>query len=226
MGVWSPGAWRAWTGGAWSPSYQCAVAPPPPPPPPPPPVCTPPSGPITGVWQASGSSQIDPYAGAPGNVESNIGDITRRNTAAGQIGGNSGPWNVPGFMGVGCFGEGTSGSGTAQATINPPTGSCIVGERIASRVWGPSHSPNAWGITYSPGQTFFYTCVAGGSPPPAACVAPPPAPQTQSGTPQTRSPPCPAGQVGTWNQSRSTTKTRTITYSCPAPTGAFRGKRK
>jgi hypothetical protein len=58
-----------------------------------------------------------------------------------------------------------------------------------------------------------------------ACVAPPTvnAPITRAAPPSTQSLACPAGQSGTWTQQRSRTEngTRTTTYVCPAPTGAY-----
>ena len=118
--------------------------------------CTPPSGPLNGVWVAQlPSSQINPYAGAPGNIETNIGDLTRRNATAAALGGYS-TWTTPGWMGVGCYNTSNGGTGTGARPIAPPSGACIVGERIASRVRGPSSSVT--GAGYILGETFFYTC--------------------------------------------------------------------
>ena len=47
----------------------------------------------------------------------------------------------------------------------PPPGSCIVGERIASRNKGPGSSSTV----YSPGETFIFECVA--PPAPAYCMS-------------------------------------------------------
>ena len=57
------------------------------------------------------------------------------------------------------------------------------------------------------------------------CVAPPTSstPITRAAPPATQTLTCPAGQTGTWTQARTRTEngTRTTTYTCPAPTGAY-----
>ncbi|GAB3513198.1 hypothetical protein GCM10027400_20840 [Pseudoxanthomonas daejeonensis] len=123
--------------------------------------CTPPTGLLDGVWTLTSTSQIDPYGGAPGNIETNIGDLTRRNATAASLGG-AGPWTTTPFMGIGCYATNNGGSGTGVRPMAPPGGNCVIGERIASRVRGPSAMG---GAIYSPGETFFFTCVA--PPPPA-----------------------------------------------------------
>lgn len=58
-------------------------------------------------------------------------------------------------MGEGCFNTPNDGTGTWARPMAPPPGSCIVGERIASRTRGPSSSSTV----YNPGETFFFDCV-------------------------------------------------------------------
>lgn len=123
--------------------------------------CTPPSGALDGQWGLTSTSQIDPYGGAPGNIETNIGDVTRRNSTASALGG-TGPWTTTPFMGIGCYATNNGGGGTSARPMLPPSGACIVGERIASRVWGPGHSTGS--VSFNPGETFFFTCQA--APPP------------------------------------------------------------
>lgn len=123
--------------------------------------CTPPTGALDGQWVLTSTSQIDPYGGAPGNIETNIGDVTRRNSTAGALGG-TGPWTTTPFMGIGCYATNNGGGGTSARPMLPPSGACIVGERIASRVWGPGHSTGS--VSFNPGETFFFTCQA--APPP------------------------------------------------------------
>lgn len=123
--------------------------------------CTPPTGALDGQWVLTSTSQIDPYGGAPGNIETNIGDVTRRNSTAAALGG-TGPWTTTPFMGIGCYATNNGGGGTSARPMLPPSGACIVGERIASRVWGPGHSTGS--VSFNPGETFFFTCQA--APPP------------------------------------------------------------
>lgn len=126
--------------------------------------CVPPSGPLDGVWQSRGpSGTIDPYGGAPGNIETNIGDLARRNSTAAALGGGS-TWGAP-WMGEGCYNTPNGGTGTWARPMAPPPGSCIVGERIASRTRGPGSSSTV----YNPGETFFFDCVA--PPSPSGCMS-------------------------------------------------------
>lgn len=53
-----------------------------------------------------------------------------------------------------------------------------------------------------------------------ACVAPPSYTETVPGTPQTRNAGCPALYTGSHMQSRTVFQTRTVSFSCPSPTGS------
>ena len=139
-------AWSAWsdTGNIRNVVNTCtAVA-----------ACTAPAGALNGVWSLTAQMQLDPYAGAPGDVETNIGDLTRRNATANYFGGGVGAWTSPGWMGAGCYHSTTSG----QVTTTPPSGTCIPSETIAVRR-GPGAAPDLFGKSHVPGETDFFTCV-------------------------------------------------------------------
>lgn len=92
-----------------------------------------------------------------------------------------------------------------QTRTRPTTYSC------AQTYGAYSSSVGAWS-PWSPSEAS--ACAA-------QCVAPANTSESQTVAGGTQAVGCPYGQVGQINQTRTANQTRTVTYSCPAPTGAY-----
>lgn len=182
------------------PPPPAPLAPPPPPAPPPasPPPAAPPPSSVPTFCPSIMPSPTTQDCTADGDNVCEDGSTGRQgrtfNCPAGELITTAGPYQY------------AAGAPQTQTRDETRSWSCPDPWDAPVGVWTPSATWKGWTPTYA--------CAP-------ACVAPAPLPQSQAGTPQTQTLNCAAGQYGQINQSRTTTQTRTITYSCPTPTGAY-----
>ena len=226
-------AFSAWTGTTpWSPTYTCA------------PACVDPPDTVTTQNQTftCPAGQLITTAG-PSQYQSS-GPQTRTatttytcSTPTSSLTTNPttySPWS-PAYACAAVCTKPANTTGSRAGTPQTQTLTCPTGQSGA--ITQTRSVTEYQTITYNcPAPTGAYTTTYGpwGTPAPTYgtwtttsntcapnCVAPPATTESRAGTPQYNPVACPYFQTGTYTYSRSTTEYRTVSYSCPAPTGAY-----